>query len=101
MNYSNYELKIVELYGVALEGWPGRNICNPSSIGHRVDLESLHQSLAGGICKWVKLTEEQSDARMKAQLAKGEVSRSKLCAQHKPTMAPGEEKTDDQGSDSE
>jgi hypothetical protein len=34
MNYNNYEVRIVEKYGVELVGWPcERGICNPGSVG--------------------------------------------------------------------
>jgi hypothetical protein len=33
MNYDNYEMKIVEKYGVALKGWPTGQVRNPGKVG--------------------------------------------------------------------
>jgi hypothetical protein len=63
MNYINYEGKIVETHGVALDGWPfpGR-ICNPGGLS-TYDGDTLMTALTRGVCKWIILTPEEVSAR--------------------------------------
>jgi hypothetical protein len=65
MNYDNYELKIVERHGVALEGWPSGRVQNPGKVGGRRDIMRLFDALSSGSCHWVVLTEQQIDKRKK------------------------------------
>ncbi|KAI0057697.1 hypothetical protein BV25DRAFT_1841438 [Artomyces pyxidatus] len=52
INYSNYEGKIVERYGVDLTPWPleGR-IRNPGEL-KRAEVNRLWTALSGGHCRW-------------------------------------------------
>jgi hypothetical protein len=59
MNYDNYEQKIVETYGVALQNYPLSAVQNPGKIGHREDLIKLLNSLVNSSCLWVILTEDE------------------------------------------
>ena len=63
MNYSHYEDKIVERFGVALDKWPlpGR-VSNPGHLSV-VDLNIVSKALTRGVCKWVALTPEELLAR--------------------------------------
>jgi hypothetical protein len=76
MNYTNYELQIVERYSIALTGWPvSGHVRNPSKIGGRQEVEKLLNALQSETCKWVRLTKEQLTARIaqnKARQAAGE-----------------------------
>jgi hypothetical protein len=63
MNYTHYELKIVESLGVALVGWPvpGR-IRNPGDL--TVDqVAILRSALFSRECKWISLSDHQVAAR--------------------------------------
>ncbi|KAG6370664.1 hypothetical protein JVT61DRAFT_11149 [Boletus reticuloceps] len=76
MNYTNYELHIVERHGVTLIGWPvsGR-VRNPAKIGGRQEVEKLLTAVQAEKCKWVKLSAEELKARIvknKALQAAGE-----------------------------
>ena len=63
MNYSQYEVKIIELLGVALKGWPfPSRICNPGDLRYD-DLKTLWTALSHGVCKWVALTPEEVAAQ--------------------------------------
>ena len=59
MNYAQYEQKIVESFGVALDGWPfDGGVCNPGGLGCN-DLETLRDALEHKVCKWTKLSSEE------------------------------------------
>jgi len=63
MNYTNYEGKIVERFGVALVGWPcKRPVCNPNRVGGRLEVSKLDFALQSKGCKWVRLTDEELTA---------------------------------------
>ena len=75
MNYENYEGKIVERYGVALQGWPCGEIRNPSKVGSHQEVTKLLEALKSGECRWVTLSDEeiaQRKATNKAHQARGE-----------------------------
>ncbi|KAI5981259.1 hypothetical protein EDD15DRAFT_2379892 [Pisolithus albus] len=76
MNYTNYERRIVERYGVMLTGWPfSGTVRNPSKIGGRAEVEKLLDALNSEACKWVRLTDEELRARVihnKERQARGE-----------------------------
>ncbi|KAF8132909.1 hypothetical protein EV363DRAFT_1397828 [Boletus edulis] len=76
MNYTNYELHIVERYGMTLIGWPvSGHVRNPSKIGGRQEVEKLLSALQSEKCKWVKLTDNELTTRVtrnKARQAAGE-----------------------------
>ncbi|KAG2089872.1 uncharacterized protein F5147DRAFT_787551 [Suillus discolor] len=59
MNYDNYEQKVIEMHGIALEGWTCGKVRNPSKIGHRKDLVMLLDALVNECCLWIQLTKEQ------------------------------------------
>ena len=63
MNYAHYEQKIIEPFGVALDGWPlDGQVCNPGDIGCK-DAAALRDALERGVCKWITLTPEEVCAR--------------------------------------
>jgi 3-dehydroquinate dehydratase len=63
MNYANYEGKIVEKLGVALEGWPVHGqIRNPGELGY-VDAILLRDALNSKECQWIRLNAQQLAAR--------------------------------------
>ena len=68
INYRNYELQIVEKYGVVLEGFPLPHVINPEKAGSRKDIEKIWKALRDGSCKWVKLTEAELNARVECNL---------------------------------
>ncbi|KAI0310819.1 hypothetical protein OF83DRAFT_825487 [Amylostereum chailletii] len=66
MNYRSYETKIVQVYRVALKGWPeSEAVKNPGELGRKACLE-LKDALAKGTCKWETLSEEELKARKEA-----------------------------------
>jgi hypothetical protein len=65
MDYDNYEKKIVEAYGVVLEGWPMGKIQNPGKLGGHAEITKLLDSLQEGTCHWKKLTAEELRDRIK------------------------------------
>jgi hypothetical protein len=75
MNYDNYEAKIVEEYGVCLEGWPVGKVRNPGTIGGRRYVTTLLDALNSGTCYWTRLGREELKQRIsdnKARAAAGE-----------------------------
>ncbi|KAI0245902.1 hypothetical protein BJV78DRAFT_1158297 [Lactifluus subvellereus] len=67
MNYHNYQLKIVEKYGIELQGWPTSicEVCNPSNVGTQAHLDQLSRVLESGACGWVVLSKEELLERKK------------------------------------
>ncbi|KAG2029843.1 hypothetical protein BDR03DRAFT_1017869 [Suillus americanus] len=59
MNYDNYEQKIVETYGIELDGWTYKVLQNPGKIGRQEDLITLLNALVNRQCQWVLLSEEE------------------------------------------
>ena len=74
MNYHNYEGKIMEKYGVALNGCPTGfpGVCNPSMVGSQPMLEKLLSTLESSQCHWVLLTGDELEARKKDNQARDE-----------------------------
>jgi hypothetical protein len=75
MNYANYERKVVELWGMVLEGWPEGKVANPGSLHSRQRVQALLKALEEGRCGWIKLTDEALEQRIidnKAREAAGE-----------------------------
>ncbi|KAG0697417.1 hypothetical protein DFH29DRAFT_1003729 [Suillus ampliporus] len=64
MNYDNYEQKIIEMHGIALEGWTCGKVQNPGKIGRREDLVTLLDALVNERCLWIQLTQEQVEQRI-------------------------------------
>ena len=60
MNYVNYEGKIVEQFGVALDGWPTEcTVSNPNKLRGWQEVMELLTKLQNQTCKWVCLTDEE------------------------------------------
>ncbi|KAG0695960.1 hypothetical protein DFH29DRAFT_1004997 [Suillus ampliporus] len=59
MNYKNYEWKIVETYGIALDGFPLGTMQNPGKIGHHENLVQLLDSLINNSCAWLKFPDSE------------------------------------------
>ncbi|KAG1806942.1 hypothetical protein EV424DRAFT_1544032 [Suillus variegatus] len=101
MNYNNYEGKIVETYGVALENFPG-TIRNPGNIGRREDLINLHDLLLKGTCSWTKLTSDELVERIaknKERQANGEPIYKTRKHQEKTPIAKSAEIVEDTEDD--
>ncbi|KAG2136211.1 hypothetical protein BD769DRAFT_1336019, partial [Suillus cothurnatus] len=57
MNYNNYEMSIIETYGVRLVGWPdGVKFISPSNIGTVSDIRKLRDALKAHTCYWTSLS---------------------------------------------
>ncbi|KAG1729623.1 uncharacterized protein EDB91DRAFT_1252938 [Suillus paluster] len=101
MNYDNYEGKIVETYGVALENFPG-TVQNPGKIGHREDLIKLYDLLFKGTCSWTKLTNDElveHVAKNKQRQAHGEQIYKARKRQEKASIAKSTEMVEDTDED--
>jgi hypothetical protein len=63
MNYSSYQEKIIEKYGVELTGWPIHgHICNPGQLSTDDNIILL-KALVDGKCKWRKLMQGEVSAQ--------------------------------------
>ncbi len=99
MNYDNYEMKIVEIFSVAIQGWPCGKIANPGTIG-RENVFKLLDSLEGQegkqpTCYWVQLTEDELSARKKLNQQRAEeVYKPRKKATHKKGAAKSAETVD-------
>lgn len=72
MNYLNYERSIVEKHAVALIGWPEEllPVRNPGCIGSREAVALLRNALVDKDCRWIRLTNEQRENRIKDNQAR-------------------------------
>lgn len=60
MNYENYEVSIVKMYGVKLVGWPPSiGFTCPSKIGTVGDMRKLRDALHSGQCFWKHLSSSE------------------------------------------
>ena len=68
MNYKNYDIDVVQRYGVILEGWPsGIRFTNPSDIGNSLSqLTTLRDAIVSGECKFRKMTTTEKEAHQKS-----------------------------------
>lgn len=85
MTYTEqYDDRIVMKYGVHLIGWPLEKLINPSNVHSINDLSIVEKALANGVCRWVRLTDEEFEQY--ADNLEREVS----LRRHKPlNYAPG------------
>lgn len=71
MQYANYEVDIVQRYGIVLEGWTYENLVNPSELSTSLPpLRALFTAIENGTCKFTKLTSAQAKERQEAYDAK-------------------------------
>ena len=59
MTYDRFDDNVTQKYGVVVKNWPLKNFCNPSSVGSRIELETLYNGWQSGVTKFEKLTEEE------------------------------------------
>ncbi|KAF8548286.1 hypothetical protein OG21DRAFT_1423328, partial [Imleria badia] len=60
MNYENYNVSIVEMYGVQLVGWPPSiTFTCPSKIGTVGEMRKLRDALRSGQCFWKRLSSSE------------------------------------------
>ncbi|KAI0056619.1 hypothetical protein BV25DRAFT_1832039 [Artomyces pyxidatus] len=99
MNYTNYERKIVEQYGVELQGWPvpkGPQHQNPGDL-NRVSVLALRDALRAGQCKWVSLSSTDLAAR-KASNATRQANGEQVYVEPKPRKKKGSTSQDSLGA---
>ena len=66
MNYVNYELKIVQKFGIELTGWPVHGpIRNPGFLDSD-DMAILKRALDNKECKWRTFTQQEAQDREKS-----------------------------------
>lgn len=77
MQYANYEVDIVQRYGIVLDGWTYENLVNPSELSTSLPpLRALQSAIENGTCKFVKLTSAQAKERQEvydAKVSSGEI----------------------------
>ena len=59
MTYDRFDDHITQKYGVIVKNWPLKNFCNPSSVGSRIELETLYNGWHSGVTRFEKLTEQE------------------------------------------
>src|SRR6266511_1699440 len=80
MNYKNYDMQVIQKYGIKLVGWTYRTMACPSEIITIDDIRSLRDALRCGACHWIRLTKSELMKHAKeinARAAAGEVVGSK------------------------
>jgi hypothetical protein len=56
MNYSNYDMQVIQKFQVKLVGWTHNKFVSPFEIHTIDDVRTLVQALRCGRCHWVRLT---------------------------------------------
>ncbi|KIM55231.1 hypothetical protein SCLCIDRAFT_30483 [Scleroderma citrinum Foug A] len=60
INFTNFEVAIKEKYGIDLLGWPeGMPFQSPHAITNVKNLQTLHDALKEGMCRWAYMTRQQ------------------------------------------
>ena len=62
MTYDRFDDHITQKYSVVVKNWPLKDFCNPSSVGSRIELETLYNGWQSGVTRFEKLTEEETIA---------------------------------------
>lgn len=56
MNYSNYDMRVIQKYQVKLIGWTYNKFVSPFEIHTIDDVRTLVEALRCGRCHWVRMT---------------------------------------------
>jgi hypothetical protein len=56
MNYSNYDMQVIQKFQVKLIGWTYNKFVSPFGINTIDDVRTLVQALRCGRCHWVRMT---------------------------------------------
>lgn len=84
MNYVNYEGKIVQEFGVELQGWPcDGEVMAPRGLD-RPNLDALCDALVEGKCRWVILTPNAVKARARANQQRAAAGEAMYVARSAP-----------------
>ena len=59
MNYPNYDMNVVQKYGVKLVGWTFTRFASPYDIHTVDDVRTLLTALRCGACHWMRLTKAE------------------------------------------
>lgn len=95
MNYKNYDIQIVQKYGVKLVGWTYTKMSSPSEISTVDDIHSLRDMLRCGACHWIWLSKAEVTRHAKgieAQETVGEVVGTKRKERSDKGVAKGPRK---------
>ncbi|GBE82646.1 hypothetical protein SCP_0410310 [Sparassis crispa] len=65
--YTNFDKKIMEKYGVVIEGWPLTKFCSPSDVRSRSEIEILCRAWESGETQFHKLSHKEYEAWSDAQ----------------------------------
>ena len=62
MTYDRFDDLITQKFAVVVRNWPLKNFCNPSSVGSRIELETLYNGWQSGATRFEKLSTEEMTA---------------------------------------
>ena len=62
MTYDRFDDLITQKFAVVIRNWPLKNFCNPSSVGSRIELETLYNGWHSGATRFEKLSTEEMTA---------------------------------------
>lgn len=65
MNYTNYDMNVVQKYSVKLVGWTYTRFVSPHDIHTIDDIRVLLAALRSGACHWMRLTKAQISTHAK------------------------------------
>jgi hypothetical protein len=92
MIYDRFDDHITQKYGVVVKNWPLKVFCNPSSVGSRIELETLYNGWQSGITRFEKLTEAEmmkwDNDRFASRLAASSVAAPGLTSPPPPPPMP-------------
>ena len=74
MKWKDYEKSLVKRYGVQLVGWP-RDFPFDIEKLREDDLKLLNKALDNETCRWVRVTIEETEARLADEAASGDVDK--------------------------
>ena len=89
MHYTQYEEKIVQQYGIELEGWTYEKLTNPSNLSSSLPpLKALQDVIISGTCKFIKLTAAEKKKHEAVYMSKIKSGEIELC-KHKQRSDAG------------
>ena len=69
MKYCHFEKQIVEAKGIIIKGWTYPKFTSPSNFKKLTDIQKLYNGVCAGTCKPVKLSQEEWDQCVAANVS--------------------------------
>ena len=69
MEYSHFEKRIMEAKRIVIIGWTYPKFTSPSNFKKLTDIQKLYDAVCGRTCKAVKLSQEEWDQRIAANVS--------------------------------